>query len=116
VCVSPDADSYLWLATAVGAQSAAGYQLATGEPVMSLGGFNGSDPYPTLVEFNVMVEAGEVHYFIAGGKSGPGGTGGPGGSASSAMSAITAWVQSTYTATTVGGVTVYDLSGGATSA
>ena len=42
-----DAGSYTWVAAAVGAQSAAGYQLATELPVMCLGGFNGSDPCPT---------------------------------------------------------------------
>ncbi len=103
-----DADSYTWVAAAVGANSAAGYQLATGDPVMSLGGFNGSDPYPTLAQFQQFVADGRVHFFIAGG-----GFGGPGGGqngGSRATSEITSWVESSYTATTVGGVTVYDLS------
>ncbi len=43
-----NAGRFRWVAATVGAQSAAGYQLATDDPVMSLGGFNGSDPYPTL--------------------------------------------------------------------
>ena len=72
-----DADKYTWVAATVGAQSAAGYQLSTGDPVMSLGGFNGSDPYPTLAEFKALVAAGKVHYFIGGGSGGgPGGAGG----------------------------------------
>jgi hypothetical protein len=102
-----DAQAYTWVAAAVGAQTAAGYQLATGDPVMSLGGFNGSDPWPTLAVFQQYVAQGKVHYFIGGG-----GLGGPGGSngGSSATSQISAWVQSTYTATTVDGVTVYDLT------
>ncbi len=99
-----DSGRYTWVAATVGAQSAAGYQLATGSPVMSLGGFNGSDPYPTLAEFQALVRAGKVHYFIAGGM---GGGGGPG---STSMSAITSWVKSTYTTRTVGGTTLYDLS------
>ena len=46
-----DASSYTWVAAAVGANNAAGYQLATQLPVMPLGGFNGSDPSPTLAQF-----------------------------------------------------------------
>jgi 4-amino-4-deoxy-L-arabinose transferase-like glycosyltransferase len=97
---------YRWVAAVVGSNSAAGYQLATDDPVMSIGGFNGSDPAPSLAAFEADVAAGEIHYFIAGGGTG----GGPGGSTSSTSSAITAWVEAHYTAQTVGGVTVYDLS------
>ena len=38
-----------------------------------------------------------------------GGFGGPGGGSASS-SAITSWVEQTFTATTIGGVTVYDLT------
>jgi 4-amino-4-deoxy-L-arabinose transferase-like glycosyltransferase len=107
-----DAESWTWSAAVVGANSAAGYQLASGEPVLAVGGFNGSDPSPTLAEFRALVANGEIHWFIAGGGGmggGPGGgMGGDGGSASQ----IAAWVADTFTATTVDGVTVYDLSGG----
>jgi 4-amino-4-deoxy-L-arabinose transferase-like glycosyltransferase len=65
-----DSGSFTWVAATVGAQSAAGYQLATGDPVMSLGGFNGSDPYPTLEEFKALVQTGKVHYFITSGSTG----------------------------------------------
>ena len=34
-----DADDYTWIAAAVGSNSASGYQLATEEPVMAVGGF-----------------------------------------------------------------------------
>lgn len=107
--LTADADQYTWAAATVGAQSAAGYQLATGLPVMSLGGFNGSDPYPALEEFQAFVYAGEVHYFIAGGE-GMGGGGNGGGESSS----ISSWVSENYEAQTVGGVTVYDLSSAST--
>ncbi|RNM14153.1 glycosyltransferase family 39 protein [Nocardioides pocheonensis] len=103
-----DAGSYTWVAAAVGSNTASGYQLATQDPVMAIGGFNGSDPSPTLAQFQAYVGAGKIHYFIAGG-----GMGGPGGSGSSTSSAITAWVEANFTAQTVGGVTLYDLSGGA---
>jgi 4-amino-4-deoxy-L-arabinose transferase-like glycosyltransferase len=99
-----DASSYTWAAAAVGANSAAGVQLATGLPVLAIGGFNGSDPAPTLAEFQALVAQGKIHYFLGGG----GFAGQNGGSQSS--SEISAWVQSTYTAQTLGGVTVYDLS------
>jgi 4-amino-4-deoxy-L-arabinose transferase-like glycosyltransferase len=113
------ASSYTWVAAAVGSNSAAGYQLATQEPVMAIGGFNGSDPSPTLAQFKAWVAAGKIHYFIAGGGGlggGPvgGGTGGGtgGGADQNTASQITSWVESTYTAETVDGVTVYDLTAG----
>ncbi len=65
-----DADQYTWVAAAVGSNSASGYQLASEEPVMAIGGFNGSDPSPTLAQFQAYVAAGEIHYFIAGGGGG----------------------------------------------
>jgi hypothetical protein len=109
-----DAESYTWVAATVGANSAAGYQLATEEPVMAIGGFNGSDPSPTLAEFQAQVADGRIHWFIAGGSSGRGGPGGgqPGGS--QAASEISAWVSATFPATSIDGVTLYDLTGAAT--
>ncbi|MGN6252315.1 MAG: ArnT family glycosyltransferase [Marmoricola sp.] len=106
--LSADAGSYTWVAAAIGSNNASGYQLATELPVMAIGGFNGSDPSPTLAQFEQYVAAGRIHWFIGGGQGGPGG--GPGGSTSTA---ITQWVQAHFAATTVDGVTLYDLSGGA---
>ena len=74
---------------------------------MAIGGFSGSDAAPTLAGFQAMVAAGDVHYFVTSG--GGGGMGGQGGS-DSVGSQITAWVAAHYTATTVGGTTVYDLT------
>jgi 4-amino-4-deoxy-L-arabinose transferase-like glycosyltransferase len=101
-----DADQFTWVAAAVGANSAAGYQLATERPVMAIGGFNGSDPAPTLAEFQARVAAGEIHYFISGGQGFGGGQ--MGGSQSS--SEIADWVAQSFTATTVDSVTLYDLT------
>ena len=98
-----DASGYTWVAAAVGSNNAAGYQLGSGEPVMPIGGFNGSDPSPTLAQFQQYVAAGQIHYFIGGG-----GFVANGGSQSS--STISAWVTEHFTATTVGGVTLYDLT------
>ena len=102
-----NAAHYTWAAATVSANSAAGYQLGSGEPVMAIGGFNGTDPAPTLAQFEKYVAEGKIHYFIAGGRGG-----GPGGAASSNNDAsqITSWVESHATAQTVGGVTVYDLT------
>ena len=44
-----------------------GYQLATGKAVMAIGGFNGTDPSPTLAQFEKWVSEGKIHYFIGGG-------------------------------------------------
>ena len=101
-----DASSYTWVAAAVGSQNASGYQLATGDPVMAIGGFNGSDPSPTLAQFQRYVAEGKIHYFI--GSSGFGGMRSNGGSSASAQ--IAAWVEAHFTAKTVDGVTVYDLT------
>jgi hypothetical protein len=107
-----DASSYTWVAAAIGSNSAAGVQLATGLPVMAIGGFNGTDPTPTLAQFQALVRAGKVHYFLASGTGRFAGPGGPGGGpvASASSTAIASWVAQTYAATTVGGVTVYDLT------
>jgi 4-amino-4-deoxy-L-arabinose transferase-like glycosyltransferase len=99
-----NASRYTWAAATVNSNSAAGYQLASGEPIMAIGGFNGTDPTPTLAQFEKDVTGGKIHYFIAGG--GARGVGGGGGDASQ----ITSWVESHFTAETLGGVTVYDLT------
>ncbi len=98
-----NASSYTWVAATVGANSAAGVQLSTGLPVMPIGGFNGTDPSPTLAQFQALVAAGKIHYFIGGGTMG--GPGGPGTS-----NRIASWVAATFSGQSVGGVTVYDLT------
>ena len=62
--------SYAWAAATTGAQSAAGYQLSSGLPVMAIGGFNGGDPSPTLAQFQRLVAQQKIHYYIAGGNGG----------------------------------------------
>ncbi|NKY52597.1 glycosyltransferase family 39 protein [Nocardia vermiculata] len=100
-----DAHAYRWTAATVSSNRAAGYQLATELPVMAVGGFNGTDPYPTLDQFREYVAAGDIHYFIAGGDKGPGGT-----SQDTTAAAITRWVEQNFTGEQVDGVTVYDLT------
>ncbi len=95
----------------IGSQSAAGYILASDTAVMAIGGWGGSDDAPTLAQFQAYVKAGDISYFIASdGMGGGRGGGGRGGGSDSAATQITAWVEATYTATTVGGTTVYDLT------
>ena len=98
------ATGYRWAAATVGAESAAPFQLASGEPIMAIGGFNGTDQAPTLAQFKKMVAAHEVHYFI-----GTNGHSFGGGSGDAAQ--ITSWVQSHFTKQTVGGETVCNLTG-----
>ncbi len=101
-----DSSIYSWAAAAVGANNAAGYQLATGDAVMAIGGFNGTDPTPTLAQFEQLVSQGKIHYFIGGGGMGRG----PGAGTSTSSSAITSWVEQHFAATTIGGTTLYDLT------
>ncbi|RVX47080.1 4-amino-4-deoxy-L-arabinose transferase-like glycosyltransferase [Nonomuraea polychroma] len=96
-----------WAAATVGSNNAAGYQLASGQPVMAVGGFNGTDPAPTLEQFQQYVAEKKIHYFLGAGMGGFGGRS-TGGSDDAAK--IAAWVQENFTATTVGGTTVFDLT------
>ncbi|MBB3601361.1 4-amino-4-deoxy-L-arabinose transferase-like glycosyltransferase [Mycolicibacterium sp. BK556] len=104
-----DADQFTWVAAAVGSSNAAGYQLATGLPVMAVGGFNGTDPAPTLEQFQSYVAQRRVHWFVRsempgfmfGNRSG-----------SDAAERIQSWVRANFTSREVDGVTVYDLSQG----
>lgn len=101
-----NSDQFTWVAAAIGSNSASGYQLAMQSPVMAIGGFNGSDPSPTLAQFQQYVSEGKIHFFIAGG-----GMGG-GMNAEGTATAISTWVTENFTATTVDGVTLYDLTVG----
>jgi hypothetical protein len=90
-----------WAAAVSGSNSAASLELASGgKAVMAMGGFTGSDPAPTLAEFEQWVQAGDITYYIAGGAGG-----GPGGH--DGFSQITTWVEAHYKAATIGGQTVY---------
>jgi 4-amino-4-deoxy-L-arabinose transferase-like glycosyltransferase len=101
------ASTTTWSAAISGATSAAELELDSGTSVIALGGWNGSDPSPTLAEFQAYVAAGQIHYYISGGGMGGGGGG---GASSTASSQIATWVAANYTATTVGNTTVYDLT------
>jgi hypothetical protein len=73
-----------YLVAAFGSMSSAPIIIETGEPVITIGGFSGGDPAPTLEQFRQLVAAGKVRFVLLGGGpgGGPGGgvmTGGPGG-------------------------------------
>ena len=97
-----DASSYKWVAATEGSEEAAPLELATGNAVMAIGGFNGTDPWPTLAVFKELVAEHEVHYYVGQGSQSFGGGRG--------SSAIASWVAAHFTKETVGGQTVYDLT------
>jgi 4-amino-4-deoxy-L-arabinose transferase-like glycosyltransferase len=103
-----DADEFRWTAAAVGSNNAAGYQLASGAPVMAIGGFNGTDPSPTLSQFQSYVADRQIHYFIRG--TAMFGRWGRGGSGSHEAADIADWVQAHYSPRTIDHVQVYDLT------
>jgi 4-amino-4-deoxy-L-arabinose transferase-like glycosyltransferase len=111
-----------WIVAAQSANAAAPIQLATGAPVMAMGGFSGSDPWPTADELASLVATGDLRYVLAGGLDGRGGFGGPGGVGPSGVgpsgvgpggvggSDRTTWVQATCSTVDYGGSagTLYD--------
>jgi 4-amino-4-deoxy-L-arabinose transferase-like glycosyltransferase len=92
-----------WAAAQSGAMQSAGLALSSGRPVLAIGGFSGSDPAPTLAQFQQYVAAGDIHYFVAGGRGGFGGGRGTSGE-------IQTWVEQNFAPVTVGGTTIYDLT------
>jgi 4-amino-4-deoxy-L-arabinose transferase-like glycosyltransferase len=86
--------------------AAAGLELTTDTAVMAIGGFGGSDPVPTLGEFQQDVANHRIGYYIApSSDQRPGGFGGR-----SAHTDITKWVAANFTPMKVGSDTVYDLT------
>ncbi|MDT5070889.1 MAG: hypothetical protein QOH82_209 [Mycobacterium sp.] len=101
-----------WSAAIDRSSSAAGLELATGTAVMAIGGFSGTDPAPSLQQFQDDVARHRVAYYLA-----------PRGSSHGAVAEdengedvsarphadILRWVRGHFHSTTVGGVTAYDL-------
>jgi 4-amino-4-deoxy-L-arabinose transferase-like glycosyltransferase len=98
----------MWLVAADSANQAAAIQLASGKPVMAMGGFSGSDPVPTLDQLQAYVRNGQLRYVIGGG-GGPGG----GGRVGSEASRRATWLAQACSAINVGGTTLYDCAGAA---
>ncbi len=100
-----NADAYTWVGATIGSVCAAGYQLASGHPVMPVGGFNGTDPAPEPDEFLRLVLAKRIHYFIV---TNPIHEDKWGHLDSNGL--IQQWVQRNFTPMEVGRVEVYDLT------
>ncbi|MGH3151728.1 MAG: glycosyltransferase family 39 protein [Streptosporangiaceae bacterium] len=97
-----DASKYKWVAATEGSEGAAPLELATGDAVIAIGGFNGTDPWPTLAAFKELVAKHEVHDYVGQGSESFGGGHG--------SSTIASWVGAHFKKETVGGETVYDLT------
>ena len=73
---------------------------------MTIGGFNGADPAPTVAQLEAMVKAGELKYVLVGG-------GGGMGARRRSSSELSTWAQEHGTAVTDAGVsngTLYEVS------
>lgn len=94
-----------WIAAVDSANTSAPIQLSTKQPVMAIGGFNGSDSTLTLQSFKQLVATGKVRYYVADATGM--GRGAPGGN-----SEIAQWAAASGTKVDYGGsqYTVYDLT------
>ncbi len=94
-----------YLVAAGGSQTTASIIIATGKAVVTIGGFSGNDPAPTVSQLAAMVANGELKYVLVSSGSG----GGPGGTSD----ALTTWVKAHGTAVTAvsaGSGTLYKVS------
>ncbi len=105
--LTADHRPYEWLVATTWSMNAASYSLATGRPALAIGGFNGTDPDPTLRQFERIVAQHHVRWYV--------GTSDRalraeqlGGS--QAATRISHWVQRHFTPQVVDGVTLYDLT------
>lgn len=67
--------------------------------MIAIGGFSGSDPAPTLAQFQQWVKDRKISYYVSSSGFRPGG----------GKSEIQSWVEKNFTATKVGSATVYQL-------
>ncbi len=100
-----------WSAAINRSSAAAGLELSTHTAVMAIGGFTGSDPVPTLSQFQADVAAHQIGYYVAPNNNGHG----PGFGANSHTD-ITNWVTANFTPIKVGSDTVYNLDAPTTAA
>ncbi|HEX5349116.1 MAG TPA: hypothetical protein VFW64_18725 [Pseudonocardiaceae bacterium] len=124
-----------WSAATISGSSAASLELASGTAVLGIGGFMGSDPYPTLDQFKAYLASGQIRYFVAGpifggrfaggspgtpegglpgsfrgGDGGHPGRGRPGEFANGPGTQINQWVTENFIPITIDGQTIYNLS------
>jgi 4-amino-4-deoxy-L-arabinose transferase-like glycosyltransferase len=77
--------------------SAASYINATGDNVLPIGGFDGSDPSPTLKQIKTWVADGDLQFVLEGGQAGPRGQAGASASTTSVGQSNLAQIQSWVT-------------------
>ncbi len=80
-------DGATWLLAVSTDQTASSIILESGQPVISMGGWSGSDNAMTLAKLKSLVKSGKLHYIIVSSDGGQG-----------TNSAITAWVKAHGTA------------------
>jgi hypothetical protein len=100
-----------WIVAANSSQQAGTIELATGLPVMAMGGFTGSDPTPTLDQLKSYVASGRLRFVLVDALGGGFG-GGFGGNDTTDR---TSWVTSTCKLASYGGssANLYDCAGAA---
>ena len=100
-----------WIVAASASNQAAPIQLATGQPVMAMGGFNGSDPVPSLDQLKAYIASGQLRFIIAAG-AGLGGFGQGFGQ----VTGMSGWVRSNCEIVVIAASTstaLYDCAGAA---
>ena len=98
-----------WMVAVGSANESAPLQLASGRPVMAMGGFSGGDPALSVSRLQELVGAGKLRYVLLAG--GGGFSDGPAGD--SQAQARDAWIVQHGRQVTVpgsGGVVLYDLA------
>jgi 4-amino-4-deoxy-L-arabinose transferase-like glycosyltransferase len=86
-----------WILAVPNSQAGASLIIETGKPVMSIGGFSGSDRILNVTSLSTLIEEGKVRYFLTGG------SGGAGGGINSGNSEIFSWVSAHCTAVNLPG-------------
>ncbi len=76
-----------YLLATLNSQTAAPYIIASGQPVIALGGFSGSDQILSVSQLQALVSSGAIRYFLLDG--GGGGFGGQGGGNGQLVSWVT---------------------------
>ncbi|MBI3227723.1 MAG: glycosyltransferase family 39 protein [Mycolicibacterium cosmeticum] len=94
-----------WSAAVERSNSAAALELSTHTAVMAIGGFSGTDPAPTLAQFEDDVARRQVAYYLVEKASGHGPS-----LTTRNHGDITQWVAAHFPATVIGSTTVYDLT------
>ena len=79
-----------YLLAAQSSMTSAPIIIASKQPVLTMGGFNGGDPAPTLEQLQTLIKNNDVRYVLTGGRGGP--------PSANSTSSINSWVTQTCTA------------------